>query len=96
MLAMAAYMLNDDKLALAEIKQANANSSPIMHGIAAIVYAHVGMMDDAKREGDLFVKLRPDFLPNVEAELRKRNFSDSDIARTVAGLRKAGLLQAEN
>lgn len=92
MLALSAYMLKDDEMALAEIRQANVSAFPLVHAIAAIIYAQNGLMDDASREGAIFVKLRPDFLPNVEAELKKRNFPDQDIGYVLAGLRKAGLL----
>jgi adenylate cyclase len=92
MLALSAYMLNDDKLALAEIRQANLNTLPLFHAIAAIIFAQHGMMDDAARERDIFVKLRPAFMPNIKAELRKRNFPEDDIVRMIAGLRKAGFV----
>jgi TolB-like protein len=92
MLALSAYMLEDDELALSEVRQANVSAFPLVHVIAAVIYAQNGLMDEATREGAIFVKLRPSFVPNVDAELRKRNFRDADIVRVKDGLRKAGLL----
>ena len=91
-LALSAYMLRDNETALAEIRLANLNALPLFHAVAAIIYAENGMMDEATREGRTFVKLRPAFMPNIEKELRKRNFPEQDIVRMMAGLRKAGML----
>jgi TolB-like protein len=92
MLALTAHMLGDDGKALSEIRQANVTNLPLVHLIAAIIYAQNGRADDAHREGAIFVKLRPDFLPNIRAELTKRNFQPDDQVKMIAGLRKAGLL----
>jgi hypothetical protein len=35
--------------------------------------------------------MRPDFIPNVVAELKARNFQPVDRTRMIADLRKAGL-----
>jgi tetratricopeptide (TPR) repeat protein len=95
-LAFSAYMLDDNAKALAEIRQANLNELPIFHLIAALVYAQNGLADDAAREGDAFNKMRPDFLPNLDAELMKRNIQPEDRLRIVVGLRKAGLLPLQD
>jgi TolB-like protein len=91
MLALSAYMLRDDKLSLAEIRQADLNTLPLFHLIAAVIYAQNGLTDEATREGQAFVKLRPGFMPNVDAELTKRNFLPEDQVRLIAAFRKAGL-----
>jgi adenylate cyclase len=49
------------------------------------------MMDDARREGQVFVSMRPDFLPNVVTELAMRNMQPEDRDRLIEGLRKAGM-----
>ncbi|WP_378946149.1 adenylate cyclase [Mesorhizobium sp. ANAO-SY3R2] len=91
MLAFSAYMLENDVLALAEIRQASLDALPLFHLVAAVIYAQSGMMDEATREGQQFVSKRPDFLPNIETELAKRNIRGKDRTRMIAGIRKAGL-----
>ncbi|SFJ24079.1 TolB amino-terminal domain-containing protein [Phyllobacterium sp. CL33Tsu] len=90
--ALAAYMLEDYDTALIEIRQANLEKFPLFHLVAAVIYAEKGMMDEAKREGDTFVAMRPGFIPNLVTELKLRNIQPNDQARMIAGIRKAGLL----
>ncbi|EJT00952.1 hypothetical protein [Rhizobium sp. CCGE 510] len=89
--ALAAYMLYDNETAVLEIRQANMQKFPLFHVVAAIIYAEAGMMDDAHREGQVFVSIRPDFLPNVVTELAMRNMRPEDRDRLIEGLRKAGM-----
>jgi adenylate cyclase len=89
--ALAAYMLRDNHTAVLEIRQANMQKFPLFHVVAAIIYAEAGMMDDARREGQVFVSMRPDFLPNVITELAMRNMQPEDRDRLIEGLRKAGM-----
>jgi adenylate cyclase len=90
-LAQVAYMLRDNERALVEIRQANLQKFPIYHGFAAIIYAELGMRAEASQAGSLFVQMSPRFLPNLDAELGKRNLRPEDRARLAEGLRKAGL-----
>ncbi len=39
--------------------------------------------------------MRPDFIPNVVAELKARNFRPADRARLIADIRKAGLAASD-
>lgn len=89
--ALAAYMLHDNQTAVLEIRQANMQKFPLFHAVAAIIYAEAGMTDEARREGEVFVSMRPDFLPNILAELAMRNMQPGDRDRLIEGLRKAGL-----
>ncbi|MBX4863712.1 adenylate cyclase [Rhizobium sophorae] len=89
--ALAAYMLHDNDTAVLEIRQANMQKFPLFHVVAAIIYAEAGLMDDARREGQIFVSMRPDFLPNVVTELAMRNMQPEDRDRLIEGLRKAGM-----
>ncbi|QKK26967.1 adenylate cyclase [Rhizobium hidalgonense] len=89
--ALAAYMLHDNDTAVLEIRQANMQKFPLFHVVAAIIYAEAGLMDDARREGQVFVGMRPDFLPNVVTELAMRNIQPDDRDRLIEGLRKAGM-----
>ncbi|TAY17517.1 adenylate cyclase [Rhizobium leguminosarum] len=90
--ALAAYMLRDNHTAVLEIRQANMQKFPLFHVVAAMIYAEAGMMDDARREGQVFVSMRPDFLPNVVTELAMRNMQPEDCNRLIGGLRKAGMI----
>ncbi|MBB4440454.1 MULTISPECIES: adenylate cyclase [Rhizobium] len=89
--ALAAYMLHDNHTAVLEIRQANMQKFPLFHVVAAIIYAEAGMMEDARREGQVFVSMRPDFLPNLVTELAMRNMQPEDRDRLIEGLRKAGM-----
>jgi adenylate cyclase len=95
MLELTAHMLGNGRMALTEIQQADLNTLPLFHLIAAIIYAENGRMDEAFREGRTFNQLRPYFMPNIEVELRKRHFPEADIIRMVEGSRKAGMLPPE-
>jgi TolB-like protein/tetratricopeptide (TPR) repeat protein len=89
--ALAAYMLHDNETAIIEIKESDLQKFPLYHAVAAVVYADAGMMADARREGARFNEMRADFIPNIVAELKSRNFQPADRARMIADLRKAGL-----
>lgn len=90
--ALAAYMLRDNQTAVREITKANMQKFPLFHAVAAVIYADAGMMDQARHEGETFVRMRPDFLPNIVAELAMRNVQPADRDRLIEGLRKAGML----
>ncbi|WP_455274200.1 tetratricopeptide repeat protein [Rhizobium herbae] len=89
--ALAAYMLGDNAEAIIGIRQSDMQKFPLFHAVAAIIYAEAGLTADARREGETFVNMRPDFLPNIVAEMSSRGMSPADLARLIAGLRKAGL-----
>ncbi|TCU21333.1 TolB-like protein [Rhizobium azibense] len=91
MRAFAAYMLHDKRTALIEISQADLQKFPLYHAVAAVIYADADMMDDARREARRFNEMRPDFILNIVAELKSRNFQPADRARLIADIRKAGL-----
>lgn len=89
--ALAAYMLQEYDTAFIEIRQANLQKFPLFHLVAAVIYAERGVMEDARREGAMFMAMRPGFLSNLAAELNIRNIQPNDQARMIAGIRKAGL-----
>ncbi|MDR9776996.1 adenylate cyclase [Rhizobium hidalgonense] len=91
MRGFAAYMLHDKKTALMEISQADLQKFPLYHAVAAVIYVDADMMDDARREARRFNEMRPDFIPNIVAELKSRNFQPADRARMIADIRRAGL-----
>lgn len=92
--ALAAYMLNDKPTAVHEITKADMQKFPLFHAVAAVIYADAGMVEQARREGDIFVRMRPDFLPNIATELAMRNVQPGDGDRLMEGLRKAGMLHS--
>ena len=89
--ALAAHMLGDNQAAVALIRQADLQKFPLFHGVAAIIYAQAGLMDDARREGGIFVGMSPDVVPDFFAEMRSRNMQPKDLERLAAGLRKSGV-----
>ena len=89
--ALSAYMLGDTENAVDLIRQADMQKFPLFHGVAAVIFAEAGLMDEAHREADIFVQARPDFVPNFFKETRSRNMQSDDLDRLLAGLRKAGV-----
>ncbi|WP_261337976.1 adenylate cyclase [Rhizobium leguminosarum] len=89
--ALAAFMLGDTRSAIAGIRQADLQKFPLFHVVAAIIYAEAGMSEDARREGEIFMQMRPDFIPNIAVELKIRNIQPGDQLRLIMGIRKAGM-----
>lgn len=89
--ALTAYMLNDQQMAVSLIRKADLQKFPLFHVVAAAIYAEAGQLDDAKREGEIFMKMRPVYIGNIIEENWKRNIQPKDSAHMIASLRKAGL-----
>ncbi len=90
-LATIAYMQGDYKVALREIEQTEMRKLPIFHGVAAIIYAQNGMIDRGMAELETFRQMAPNFIPNVWAELDRRNIPYESQLRMVDGLEKLGV-----
>lgn len=90
MQALAAYMLNDDQMALSLIRRADLASFSLYHFVAALIYTRAGLDVEAAASRSQFLKLRPDFFANLDAELAKRNFNEKDRAVLIEGARLAG------
>jgi hypothetical protein len=84
-------MQRNDKKALIELHQADLQAFPLFHLVGAVISAELGMTAEATQEGETFSRLRPDFPPNVKAELAKRNIPPEDQVRMITGMRKVGL-----
>jgi TolB-like protein len=89
--ALAAYMLHDNRNAVLMIRKVTTFKFPMLHIMAAAIYAEAGMAKEAKHEGDIFMKSRPDFVKNILMEFNARNIRPADQARMIASLRKAGM-----
>lgn len=89
--ALIASMLQEHDKAVRLIRKADLKKFPLFHGVAAVIYSEAGLLEEAKREGEVFMKIRPDYLPNIVAENRKRNLSSWDSMRIIVALRRAGL-----
>ncbi len=89
--ALAAHMLGDHEKAVILIRKADLQKFPQFHVVAAAVYADAGMIADARREGEIAMKMRPQYIYDIVEENRKRNIRPEDSARMIASLRKAGL-----
>ena len=61
MQALAAYMLNDDQMALSLIRRADLASFSLYHFVAALIYARAGLDAEAAASRSQILKLRPDF-----------------------------------
>ncbi|WP_440412737.1 hypothetical protein [Neorhizobium petrolearium] len=90
-LAMINYLLGHYAIAADLIRRVENVDNPLPHLIAAATYAQSGMMKEAQTSAGRFYATKSDFLDKIDAELKKRNFSDSDKAHFLDGIRKAGL-----
>ena len=90
-LATIAYMQGDYKGALREIEQTEMRKLPIFHAVAAIIYAQNGMIDRGTVELETFRQMAPNFIPNIWAELDKRNIPADSQLRMTEGLEKLGV-----
>ena len=89
--ALAAYMLGDNDKAVRLIRRADLQKFPLFHVVAAGIYGEAGLLDDARREGAIFMEMRPQYIRDIVEEHRKRNIRPRDNAFMIASLRKAGL-----
>jgi adenylate cyclase len=90
-LALIAYLQRDYEFAESEIRQADLSDFSIYHVVAAMIYAERGLMDAAKQEAALFMKLHPRFMANLDAEMHKRNLRPEDRSHMIESMLKAGL-----
>lgn len=90
MRALAAYMLNDDARAVSLIRQADLSGFSIYQLVAALIFSRAGLDAEAAASRDQFLKMRPNFFENFDAELSKCNFNDRDRAVLTEGARRAG------
>ena len=90
-LGLVAYMQHDYDTALAEIDRAHLNRLPIFYGVAAIIYAQLGLDARARAAAEEFQRLQPDFIPNLWAELDTRNIPFETQLHIADGFRKAGV-----
>jgi adenylate cyclase len=91
MLAFIAYMQRDYERAFAEIRQSNQDKVSLFHGIAAIIYARLGLTAEAAQAGEQFQKMNPRFIENLHAELLRRNLRPADRVHVIEGLHLAGV-----
>ena len=89
--ALIACMLQDHETAVRLIRKADLQKFPLFHAVAAVIYSEAGLLAEAKREGEIFMEMRPDYLPNIVAENRKRSLLPQDSMRMIVALRRAGL-----
>jgi adenylate cyclase len=60
--------------------------------LLAVIYAELGRPNEARSTVEGLLRLRPDFtIEEAMDVMRKSNFSEGDVRRTAAALRKAGL-----
>ena len=90
-LALTAHMQENYQKALSELRQADLQAFPLFHLVGAVIFAELNMGAEATREVETFNRLRPDFPPNVKAELAKRNIPPEDQVRIIAEMRKLSL-----
>lgn len=89
-LALAAYMLNDDSRAVELIRRADMKRFSIYHFVAALIFARAGYEAEAAESRAQFLGMRSDFFDDFDGELAKRNFNARDRAILTEGARHAG------
>ena len=90
-LALVAYMRRDNDRALRRSGRPTCRSSRSITGSRPSSTPSWGCVPRPAQAGARFVQMSPRFLPNLDAELAKRNIGPEDRARLAEGLRKAGL-----
>ncbi len=90
-LAIICYMQKDYACATSAIGKSNAREVPVYHGVAAIIYAQTGQQQKARDAADAFMRLSPQFVPNLWSELSDRSIPFKDQLHIADGFRKAGL-----
>lgn len=88
-LALCAYMLGDYEAAAGLIRQTSVDRYPFYHLVAAITYGQLGSQD-ADEHRMSFVRQRPEFVRNWQAEWARRVTRAEDRAHLDQGARKAG------
>jgi len=91
-LSVLAFMQGDFDTAVREVEQADLQRLPIYHGVAAIAYAEKGMIEKGKAELAMFEEMAPDFIPNLWAELDRRNFPPESQLLIGGALEKLGVI----
>ncbi|MGF7159587.1 adenylate cyclase [Rhodoligotrophos appendicifer] len=89
-LALAAYMQNQQEEALSLIRRADMQKFPIYFAVAALIYHEVGLVEEATAARVQFLKMRPHFFDDLDAQLIKRSFNPQDRAKLAEGARRAG------
>lgn len=89
-LAQNYYMSGDNDRALYWIKRADMKRFSNYHFVAALIFARANMKQEAKASASEFLKMRPRFFDNLEAELAMRNYGAADRRIIIEGARQAG------
>lgn len=90
LLALAAYMEGDDIRAADLIRRANLRQFSIYHFVAALIFSRLGLQAETAQSRAEFLKQRPDFFKDFDAELDARNFNARDRAILRRGAIQAG------
>lgn len=90
MLALAAYMQDDDGRAVELIRRADLKRFSIYHFVATLIFWRAGYKDEAAVNRAQFLRMRPTFFDDFDGELDKRNFNARDRAVLIEGARRAG------
>jgi adenylate cyclase len=90
-LGLSEYMQGNYAAASDEIRQADLQKFPLFHGVAAIIFAEGGNVEDATREAAKFSEMGAAFLTNLDYELAQRIDRPEDCERIRKSLIKAGV-----
>ena len=90
-LAVVCYLLRDYACAKTAIENSDAHQVPTYYGIAAMIYAQLGLEEKAHAAAAEFNRVAPDFAANLWSELSIRNIPFEDQVHIAEGFQKAGL-----
>lgn len=90
LVALAHFMMGDDKRAVEWIRRADLQRFSIYHFVAALIFARAGLSQEARASVTQFLKMRPRFFDDFRGELAMRNFNARDRAVLIEGARSAG------
>lgn len=88
--ALAYYMLGDDARAVESIRRADQKRFSLYHLVAALIFSRAGLEQEARGSVVAFLKMRPLFFHDFDAELAMRNFNAKDRLVLIEGARRAG------
>ena len=89
-LAQNYFMVGDNKRALYWIKRAEMKRFSNYHFVSALIFAQENMEQETKVSVREFLRMRPRFFENLEAELATRNYNAEDRRILIEGARRAG------
>lgn len=89
-LAQNYYLIGDNTRALYWLRRANMQRFANYHFVAALIFARAHLQQETNASVHEFMRMRPRFIENIEAEIATRNYNAQDRLTLIEGARQAG------